>query len=183
MNKFWRWILAVLSVLGIVYTFLAFSLLSKNSALAQKLMVFLANERNFWTGLTIFIILLIIFAAFAYGLFYAIYGGKFKGRRSTNSDYGVVEIGSVAIENIALNAAKTAQAGIKNAKARVSSDDENSLNLTLDVTLYSDVEIPQQMRKIQERVKKDIEKYTGIAVSEVRINVKKVEVLGTVVER
>ena len=54
MNKFWRWVLAVVSVLGIVYTFLAFSLLSKNSALAQKLMIYLASEKRFWTGLTIF---------------------------------------------------------------------------------------------------------------------------------
>ena len=82
-----------------------------------------------------------------------------------------------------MNSAKAAQAGIKTAKAKVYAGQKEQIAVELNVVLYSDVEIPLQMAKIQDRVKKDVEKYTGIGVEWVKVKVSRVELIGTRVER
>lgn len=132
-------------------------------------------------ALVALLILLFIFCVFAF--VYSIVGARLKKSRSKNTDIGLIDIGVGAIENIALNSAKAAQAGIKTAKARVYAAQNDEIDIVLAVVLYSDVEIPLQMAKIQDRVKKDVEKYTGIGVQSVKVKVTRVELLGTVVER
>lgn len=127
------------------------------------------------------LILLILFCAAVF--VYSIFGARMRKSRSKNTDVGVIDIGVGALENIALNAAKAAQAGIKTAKARVYAAPEEQIMIELSVVLYSDVEIPLQMAKIQDRVKKDVEKYTGIGVWQVKVKVTRVELIGTRVER
>lgn len=114
---------------------------------------------------------------------FAAMSSRLHKTRVSSNDIGDIDIGVEAIENIALNAAKAAQAGIKSAKARVYQGKGKSVNVLMAVQLYSDVEIPVQMAKIQDRVKKDVERYTGIPVTAVRVKVKHVELVGAKVER
>lgn len=91
------------------------------------------------------------------------------------TDIGSVDIGADAIESIALNSAKSAQAGIKSAKARVTPAKNGAIKVAVSAVLYSNVEIPASMSKVQEKIKKDIERYTGIVVENVSVKVSKVE--------
>ncbi len=129
------------------------------------------------TGLVLLVILSVI------NIIYALMSGRIAKSRIVETEIGQIDIGIEALENIALNSSMAAQAGVKSAKARISQTKDDKLVITLVAILYSDVEIPTQMAKIQERVKKDIERYTGIAVGEVQVKVSRVELLGTKVER
>lgn len=114
---------------------------------------------------------------------YTIVSGRLAKSRVISNEIGEIDIGVEALENIALNSSMAAQAGVKSAKARISKNKEDNLIVILIVVLYSDVEIPSQMVKIQDRVKKDIERYTGIPVGEVQVKVNRVELIGAKVER
>ena len=82
-----------------------------------------------------------------------------------------------------MNSAKSAQVGIKAARARVLSAKNNAIRVYMSAVLYSNVEVPSTMGKIQERIKKDIERYTGITVASVSIKVSRVEPVVAKVER
>ncbi|MDD2533749.1 MAG: alkaline shock response membrane anchor protein AmaP [Eubacteriales bacterium] len=114
---------------------------------------------------------------------YAIMSGRLRRTRVRSNDIGEIDIGVDAIESIALNSAKTAQCGIKTAKARVAPFKGDKISIQLSAVLYSDVEVPAMMAKVQDRIKKDIERYTGIAVAQVLIKVTRVEPVATRVER
>ena len=101
--------------------------------------------------------------------------GRLINTRIRKNDIGAVDIDGAAIESIALNSAKTAQVGIKSAKVHVGSGKNSSLRVLVNAVLYSNVEIPASMAKVQEKVKKDIERYTGISVETVTVKVSKVE--------
>ena len=92
------------------------------------------------------------------------------------------DLGIDAIESIALNSAKLAQAGVKTAKARIYPAKNNAIRVSLSVILYSDVEIPAQMAIVQDRIKKDVERYTGIPVASVEVKVTRVELVGAKIE-
>lgn len=109
--------------------------------------------------------------------------GRLRKTRIRSNDIGHIEIGVEALENIALNAAKTSQSGVKSAKARVAPAKGGKLFLRMVVQTYSDVEIPIMMARVQERVKKDIEKYAGIEVDHVEVRVSRVETVAPRVER
>lgn len=132
-----------------------------------------------------------IVIAFAVSLFlfslmilvYGLQSGRLHKTRIRRNEVGFIDIGVDAIENIALNTAKTAQCGIKTAKARVFSAKEGKIRVELTAVIFSDVEIPAMMAKVQDRIKKDIERYTGIPVFKVSIKVNRVEAISTKVER
>ncbi len=130
---------------------------------------------------SVFLLALILVAAVT--LTYALLSGRLRKTRVMESELGMIDVGVEALENIALNSAQVAQGGIKTAKARVFQGKENSLRVEISCELYADIQIPMQMERIQERVKKDLERYTGIPVSDVKIRVKRVELLGARVER
>lgn len=109
--------------------------------------------------------------------------GRLNRSPLKQNDIGQIDISGLALESVALNSARAAQVGIKTAKARVYSAKEGRLKIVLAVVLYSDIEIPSQMHKIQERVKKDVERYTGLTVEQVLISVTQVELVGARVER
>ena len=116
-------------------------------------------------------------------LVYAIMSGRLRKTRIRSNDIGEIDIGVDAIESIALNSAKTAQCGIKTAKARVAPFKGDKISIQLSAVLYSDVEVPAMMAKVQDRIKKDIERYTGITVAQVLIKVTRVEPVAARVER
>lgn len=135
-----------------------------------------------WRGITITLCIM-VFVASLTCLMLAILSGRLRKARVRNNTLGTVDIGVDAIESIALNAAKTAQAGIKSAKARVAPVRGDKLSVNLKIIAYSDVELPAMMSRVQERVKKDIERYTGIEVAEVHVQVERVDALSGRVER
>lgn len=114
---------------------------------------------------------------------YALLSERLRKTRALETELGMIDVGVEALENIALNSAQVAQAGIKRATARISQGKEHSLRVEISCELYADIEIPNQMERIQERVKKDLERYTGIPVSEVQVRVRRVELLGSRVGR
>ncbi len=183
MRRTSRLLMITVSLLALLPTVLTILLLIGNREVAAGVTKFIADPP---TGvLRILLIALFLFIAFLCLLVfvYAIFGARMKKSRSKVNDIGMIDIGVGALENISLNAAKAAQAGIKTAKARVYAAPDDQISIELAVVLYSDVEIPLQMAKIQDRVKKDVEKYTGIGVFEVKVKVTRVELIGTKVER
>ena len=99
--------------------------------------------------------------------------------------YALVDDGifaDILSENIALNSARAAQVGIKNARCRVTPGKNGAIRVIISCVLYSNVEIPASMAKAQEKVKKDIERYTGIVVQDVFVKVTKVEATTAKVE-
>lgn len=142
-----------------------------------------AVKDSFWPRLIVFVILGLIFVLALLSVVYALTSGRIRSARARHTEYGVIDISTTALENIALNSAKAAQVGIKTAKAKVRTDSERRLNVVMSVILYSDVEIPLQMQKIQERVRKDLERYTGIPVGDVGVRVTRVELIGAKVEK
>lgn len=125
----------------------------------------------------------VLFLVAVLTIIYSLTSGRIRSARARNTEYGVIDISSNALENIALNSAKAAQVGIKTAKGRVSTGRDRRLHVDMSVVLYSDVEIPPQMQKIQERVRKDLERYSGIPVGDVDVRVTRVEVMGARVEK
>ena len=101
--------------------------------------------------------------------------GRLNRTRLRKTDIGSVDIGADAIESIALNAARSAQVGIKSARCHVAPAKNGAIKINLSCELYSNVEIPASMAKVQEKVKKDIERYTGVIVESVLVKVAKVE--------
>lgn len=126
---------------------------------------------------------LIVLALCIVVIVFAIMSGRLRRTRIRSTDIGNIDIGVDAIESIALNAAKSAQCGIKSAKARVAPFKGDKIMVTLSAVLYSDVEAPAMMAKAQDRIKKDIERYTGIPVAQVVVRVSRVEPVAARVER
>ncbi len=116
-------------------------------------------------------------------LVYGLQRGRCEKRGIGRKEVEFIDIGVNGMENIALNTAKTAQCGIKTAKARVCSAKEGKIRGELTAVTFSDIEIPAMMAKVQDRIKKDIERYTGIPVYKVTIKVSRVEAISTKVER
>ncbi len=130
-----------------------------------------------------FIVMMVVLASTVLTASYAILSGRLSRTRIRQTDIGSVDIGVDAMESIALNSAKSAQVGIKSAKAHVSSAKHGAIRIRLIAVLYSNVEIPSMMAKVQERIKKDIERYTGISVESVSVKVGRVEPVVAKVER
>ncbi len=131
----------------------------------------------------------LLFVLIAWGLsmaimvfFYALLSSHFRQLQVKRNDLGQIRIASEALENIALNAARAAQAGVKHAKARVQETRSGALDVKLLAVLFLDVEIPSQMARIQDRIKKDLERYTGLSVASVEVRVSSVERLSSNVE-
>jgi uncharacterized alkaline shock family protein YloU len=178
-----RFIIGGLAVLSFVGSLFLFLILLKRPALVASLQIFFAREKISVLQVLLIALLLILILADIAALIYAIFGERINKNRIKSTEIGQIDIGPTAIANIALNSAKASQAGIKSAKAKVYAGHNDQILIYLNVILYSDVEIPLQMAKIQERVKKDVEKYTGIGVEEVRVKVSRVELIGTKIDR
>lgn len=183
MSKITRLILVVfsfcLSVISLIAVFMLVSDFLLNSLIALSLRI---QKEVFWRpALIVFFALLFISAITV--LVIAIMNGRLRKARVRENALGTVDIGVEAIESIALNAAKSSQAGVRSAKARVSPGKGSTILVYLSVETYSDVDLPAMMAKVQERVKKDIERYTGIEVASVEIQVGRVDPIAARVER
>ena len=128
------------------------------------------------------IVVLLVFISSIVCIYLIINSSRVYKTKLRKTEIGSVDIGADAIESIALNSAKSAQAGIKSAKARVTSAKNGAIKVRISAVLYSNVEIPASMSKVQEKDKKDIERYTGIVVESVFLKVSRVEPLVARVE-
>ena len=122
-----------------------------------------------------FTVILLFFISSIVSISNSVTYGRLNRTRLRQTDIGSVDIGADAIESIALNAAKSAQVGIKSARCHVAPAKNGAIKINISCELYSNVEIPASMAKVQEKVKKDIERYTGIVVETVLVKVAKVE--------
>ena len=129
-----------------------------------------------------FTVILLFFISSIVSISNSVTYGRLNRTRLRQTDIGSVDIGADAIESIALNAAKSAQVGIKSARCRVAPAKNGAIKINISCELYSNVEIPASMAKVQEKVKKDIERYTGIVVETVLVKVAKVEATTAKVE-
>jgi uncharacterized alkaline shock family protein YloU len=183
MNRLVRGILVVYSFLLAVFAFLLFLILLDNNLIVGLTRLLYAINARAPLKVLLVVLFLIQFVLGILTLIYALLSGRMRKSRLRRTDIGTIDIGVDAIESIALNSAKSAQGGIKTAKARVYSSQNERINIELVAVLYSDVEIPAMMAKVQDRIKKDIERFTGIPVSNVYVKVSRVEPVAARIER
>jgi len=182
-NAFIRFAFIVLTFFLAVFSFVFLLMMVNNDILSQMiiLVTYLRDQRTWQLVAIVFWLTILVMSLI--GMVYGIMSGRLRRSRIRNSEIGSIDIGVDAIESIALNSAKTAQCGIKAAKAKVSPAKGDKISILLSTVLYSDVEVPAMMAKVQDRIKKDIERYTGIPVSKVTVRVSRVEPVAARVER
>ncbi|MBQ8827824.1 MAG: alkaline shock response membrane anchor protein AmaP [Clostridia bacterium] len=98
----------------------------------------------------------------------------FKMKRSTRyicvqNENGIIRISSNSIENIALDLSKRFQ-GVKDAKAKVNFIDKQ-VEISIKLTVATDVNVPSLCKSIQERVKDSVEASMEIKVKEIGVSV------------
>jgi uncharacterized alkaline shock family protein YloU len=183
MNQFVRFAFIVFSFILAVFA-LVFLLMMINSYILGgmiTLITLMTEQTSYRIIAIIFWLIVLILCILA--MVYGVMSGRLRRTRIRSTDIGSIDIGVDAIESIALNAAKSAQCGIKTAKARVAPSKGDKISVQLSAILYSDVEVPSMMAKVQDRIKKDIERYTGIPVAQVLVRVSRVEPVAARVER
>lgn len=175
MNGFTRVLMSIYSVLIALLSIVLLYAFVDDGIFADLLSSLSSVVTNPQTKYIYLVILLLLLVSAIWAITYCITSGRLTKTRIRQTDIGTVDIGADAIESIALNSAKSAQVGIKNARVHVSPSKGGAIKVSISASLYSNVEIPSSMSKVQEKVKKDIERYTGIVVETVLVKVSKVE--------
>lgn len=182
MNRFIRILMFIYSVLIAIISVILLYALVDGSLFSHLLSNLSSLAKGPVSRYVYLAVLLLFFITSVISITNQISLGRINRTRLRKTDIGTVDIGPDAIESIALNSAKSAQVGIKSAKCHVMPGKNGAIRLSLICILYSNVEIPSSMTKVQEKVKKDIERFTGIAVEQVVVRVTKVEQAQTRVE-
>jgi uncharacterized alkaline shock family protein YloU len=183
MNKIVRFALILYAFLLSVVSIIALFVIANRKLLEALYFVIydmVSSVSIRWVIITIAVFLFVFSIVI---LVYGLSSGRLHKSRIRSNEIGSIDIGVDAIENIVLNTAKTSQCGIKTAKARVFSAKEGKIRVEVTTVVFSDVEIPAMMAKVQDRIKKDIERYTGIPVLKVKVKVSRVEAITAKVER
>lgn len=183
MNRFIRFVLILYGFLLSVVSVLAFITVIRRDFLDEMYFVLSDMISSLTAKWTIIVFMVSLFILSMFIMVYGLGSGRLRKTRIRSNEIGAIDIGVDAIENIALNTAKTSQSGIKNAKARVYPAKEGKIRVELKAVVFSDVEVPAMMSKVQDRIKKDIERYTSIPVSKVVIKVNRIESVTAKVER
>lgn len=180
MRRIIREVLMVLCVLALLFV-LPLTFLSMSSSLRGAFRYMLQDwPIDRWYGSPFFYLVLI---AALVGAFWALRREHLKAASLRDTPVGLIQASSEALESIVLNAAKASQSGVKTAKARIRNVQNERISVVLYVNVYSDVELPIMMARVQERVKKDLERYTGLVIEDVRVKVTRVEEIAARVER
>lgn len=175
MQRFYRFLLTAYTALSILLLSFVTLFLFSNVFRIQLETALHHLDEQISLKYPLFFFFLLLIVASVIVLFYVFRSDYLGDTRLKINDLGVIDIEVRALENIALHAAKQAEAGLRRANVRVYSDHNKGIKVEVFVHLDTEVEIPTQMLKIQERVKKDVERYTGIPVTEVQVRVTKVE--------
>ncbi len=182
MNGFNRVLMFIYSVfIAIISVVLLYGLIDKNifANIISPLPSVVTGPVSKYVYLAV---LVMLFVSSIVSISNSVIYGRLNRTRLRKTDIGTVDIGADAIESIALNAARSAQVGIKSARCHVAPAKNGAIKINLSCELYSNVEIPASMAKVQEKVKKDIERYTGVIVESVLVRVAKVEATTAKVE-
>ena len=182
MSRFMRFVMYVYSAFMAILSIILLYALIDDGIFADILSPLASLVTNPATKFVYLAVLLLVLISAIAAITNLITTGRLYRTKLRKTDIGSVDIGADAIESIALNSAKSAQAGIKNARARVTSAKNGAIKVNINAVLYSNVEIPASMSKVQDKIKKDIERYTGIVVESVFVKVSKVEAIVARVE-
>ncbi len=182
MNGFIRFLMFIYSVLIAVLSVVLLYALIDDGIFADLLSPLSAVVTGPISRYVYFAVLMLFIVTSIFSITNSITYSRLNKTRLRKTEIGSVDIGADAIESIALNSAKSAQVGIKNARCHVSPGKNGAIKVNLSCVLYSNVEIPSSMSKVQEKVKKDIERYTGIIVETVFVRVSRVEAAQAKVE-
>ncbi len=183
MSRWARTILIAFSFLMAIFFLVALMMIISTDILTGMITMILDMAQKQPAKTVAIVVGLVGFLFSIMTLIVSVMTGRLRKTRIRSNEIGDIQIGVEAIENIALNAAKISQSGVKSAKARVAPSKGGKLFIRMNVQAYSDVEIPMMMSRVQERVKKDVEKYTGIEVASVEVRVSRVEAVAPRVER
>jgi uncharacterized alkaline shock family protein YloU len=124
------------------------------------------------TSAVVFSAALVFFILSLIFLLSGIRSGKDKKSVSKHTNIGEIKISLSTIENIALAASRKLN-GVKETKASVFSKDD-TVSITLNTVVLTDVNIPEISAGMQESVKKAVEQTSGVAVNDVKIIVENV---------
>lgn len=103
-------------------------------------------------------------------LFSGIVGGSNKQNHVvTHMNFGDLKISDEAIEGLTQNVISK-NVGIRNSEIRVSFL-EGYISLQIKGQVAPEIDIPEMTADIQEKIKESIEKYTGIPVSQVNVDI------------
>ncbi|MCQ2528182.1 MAG: alkaline shock response membrane anchor protein AmaP [Saccharofermentans sp.] len=182
MNRFMRVLMFIYSVIIALVSIVLLYAMIDDGIFADILSPLSSIVTNPATRYIYLVVLLVFIILCVYSISNIITSARVYKTKLRKTEIGSVDIGADALESIALNSAKSAQAGIKSAKANVAQAKNGAIKVRINAVLYSNVEIPSSMSKVQEKVKKDIERYTGIIVESVFVKVTKVEAVVAKVE-
>ncbi|MBP5312709.1 MAG: alkaline shock response membrane anchor protein AmaP [Clostridia bacterium] len=178
MNTFFRITVAIYAFISTVI----FAVVMISPFGEKKLMSFLLEraEINLYQSNRYDVLVFIIGLVFVL-VSIAILSSGIRGKRSSKyisrtNDGGTVNISAASIENIALAMSKRFQ-GVKDAKAKALFN-KNELSISIKLQAYTDVNLPELCKGIQERVKESVESSTDIKVNNVTVNVENVSQQG-----
>ncbi|MCI6604231.1 MAG: alkaline shock response membrane anchor protein AmaP [Clostridiales bacterium] len=177
MSRWSRVIIVIFSFILAVLSLITLLMFLSETIMSAMVAFFLRLQKIGSWRVLIILSAIVLLVTSVISLLLAVMSGRLRRARVRESTLGSVDIGVDAIESIALNAAKGSQSGVRSAKARVAPFKGDKLAVTMIVSCYSDVELPTMMSRVQERVKKDIERYTGIEVGEVHVRVSRVDAI------
>ncbi len=183
MNRWGRIALTFFAFLAVISSLLLILAMLSRSILNSLITVLVTTASESGSRLTLLLLCLFIAITGLITLSYAVLGARMRRAHIQETNLGNIDVSTDALESIALNATKAAQAGVKSARSRITATKDSKLCIYLSVMTYPDVELPAMMNKVQERVRKDIERYTGIEVAEVQVKVASVEAIAARVER
>lgn len=182
MNKYLRITTTIYSLIVMFFSLLLMYAIIDDGIFADILSPLASIVTNSQTRIIYIVVLVTFFISGFLSVYYILRSGRVYRTKLRRTEVGSVDIGADALESIALNSAKSAQSGIKTCRARITSAKNGAISVTINAVLYSNVEIPSSMSKVQDRIKKDIERYTGIVVTSVYVKVTKVEAFAAKVE-
>ena len=91
-----------------------------------------------------------------------------------STDWGEIRISMLSLEQIILNILDGIE-GIKKIKPKIEVQKSGEIKTILELTITKDCNIPHIARLIQERLKEEVPKISGVEIKEIKINVDKIE--------
>jgi len=161
-------IITVFSVITVVVTL--------NRSLYDRLVDYIREDifENRYLFFFIIIVSLILLALSIAYLSSGLRGDKDKKVVKKHTNVGILNISLVAIENIALAAAKKIN-GVREAKAQILKiQGDESIAVVLKVVVLADINIPAVSQELQLKVKKSIEESSGVTVDNVKVVVENI---------
>ena len=105
------------------------------------------------------------------------FGKRDQSNIATSTQFGQIRISDSTIEGIVSRAGSNVE-GIKEVTPRIHPTPEG-INIYVKAVINSDFSIPKVVEEMQALVKEEVEKYTGLKVSEVKVMVQSINSAGS----